>query len=205
MNTKTLVLGITGIRSEYDIMSSVFQAISNHPALDLKLAVTGAHLSESFGYTIKDIKADGFFIAEEIESLPDDDKKSSRVVGLGIQLQGLVKTVERIQPDILLVLGDREEAMATALIGAYMDIPVAHISGGDRVVGNIDDQVRHAVTKLAHIHLTTNLKSKERILGLGEQPFRIHNVGNPGLDRLINTPDLDLGEISKNLNFRSIF
>ena len=204
MNSKTLVLGITGIRSEYDIMSSVFQAISDHPDLELKLAVTGAHLSESFGYTINEIKADGFFIAEEIESLPNDDKRLSRVVGLGIQLQGLVKTVERIQPDILLVLGDREEAMATALVGAYMNIPVAHISGGDRVVGNIDDQVRHAVTKLAHIHLTTNLESQERILGLGEQPFRIHNVGNPGLDRLINTPDLDLGEISKNLNFRIV-
>jgi len=198
---KKLVLAVTGIRSEYDIMSSVFRAIDNHPELELNLAVTGAHLSENFGYTINEIENDGFKIVDHIESLLSGNKESLRVKGLGIQLQGLVQTVLRIKPDFLLVLGDREESIATALVSTYMNIPLVHISGGDRVIGNADDQIRHAVTKLAHIHLTTNLESRNRILALGEQKFRVHNVGNPGLDRMIKTKKLSNSQLSKNLNF----
>ena len=198
---KKLVLAVTGIRSEYDIMSSVFKAIDNHPELELNLAVTGAHLSENFGYTINEIENDGFKIVDHIESLLSGNKESLRVKGLGIQLQGLVQTVLRIKPDFLLVLGDREESIATALVSTYMNIPLVHISGGDRVIGNADDQIRHAVTKLAHIHLTTNLESRNRILALGEQKFRVHNVGNPGLDRMIKTKKLSNSQLSKNLNF----
>lgn len=195
------VLGVTGIRSEYDIMSSVFRSIAGHPDLDLQLIVTGAHLSEAYGHTIDEIRGDGFVVADEIESLLSGDQASSRVKGLAIQLQGLVQTVARIKPDILLVLGDREEAMTTALVGAYMNIPVVHIAGGDRVIGNVDDQIRHAVTKLAHLHLVTNQESKERILRLGEQPFRVFDVGNPGLDRLLEVPVIDTLELSRRLGF----
>lgn len=195
------VLAVSGIRSEYDIMSSVYRAISNHPELELQLVVTGAHLSEAYGHTIDDVRADGFVIADEIESLLNGDRASFRVKGLGIQLQGLTQTVDRLKPDVLLVLGDREEAMTTALVGAYMNIPVAHVAGGDRVVGNVDDQVRHAVTKLAHLHFVTNSESAERILKMGEQPFRIHDVGNPGLDRLLEIQQLDCAELSNRLGF----
>ena len=140
-------------------------------------------------------------MVEEIESLLNGDQASFRVKGLAIQLQGLVQTVARIKPDILLVLGDREEAMTTALVGAYMNIPVAHIAGGDRVIGNVDDQVRHAVTKLAHLHFVTNPESKERILRLGEQPFRVFDVGNPGLDRLLEVPVIHASELTRRLGF----
>ncbi len=198
---KRLVLAVTGIRSEYDIMSSVFSAIKKHPKLDLNVAVTGAHLSETFGYTVKEIKKDGFKVVDCIESLLDGNDDSLRVKGLGIQIQGLVQTVSRIKPDFLLVLGDREESISTALVSTYMNIPLVHISGGDRVVGNIDDQVRHAVTKLAHIHMTTNLESKNRIISLGEQKFRIFNVGNPGLDRLLEVKKISMSQLSKKLNF----
>jgi GDP/UDP-N,N'-diacetylbacillosamine 2-epimerase (hydrolysing) len=194
------ILAVTGIRSEYDIMSSVFRAIEAYPSLNLQLVVTGAHLSDAYGNTIDEIRADGFAIADEIESLLNGDQASFRVKGLAIQLQGLVQTVARIKPDILLVLGDREEAMTTALVGAYMNTPVAHIAGGDRVIGNVDDQVRHAVTKLAHLHFVTNPESKERILRLGEQPFRVFDVGNPGLDRLRETPVLTLSQVGERLN-----
>jgi GDP/UDP-N,N'-diacetylbacillosamine 2-epimerase (hydrolysing) len=195
------VLGVTGIRSEYDIMSSVFRTINNHPNLDLQLVVTGAHLSEAYGYTIDEIHKDGFVVVDEIESLLNGDQASCRVKGLAVQLQGLVQTVIRVKPDILLVLGDREEAMTTALVGAYMNIPVAHLCGGDRVIGNVDDQVRHAVTKLSHLHLVTNRESFERILRLGEQPFRIFDVGNPGLDRLLEVPVIDAVKLSQRLGF----
>lgn len=198
---KLKVLGITGIRSEYDIMSSVFRAINSHPRLVLELVATGAHLSDAYGRTIDEIRNDGFDIVEQIESLLNADQASSRVKGMAIQLQGLVQTVARVKPDILLVLGDREEAMTTALVGAYMNIPVAHVAGGDRVVGNVDDQIRHAVTKLAHLHFVTNSESAERVTRLGEQPFRIHNVGNPGLDRLLEVPELNCAELSERLGF----
>ena len=196
-----LILGVTGIRSEYDIMSSVFRAVNKHPDLDLQLVVTGAHLSEAYGHTIDEIHKDGFTVVEEIESLLNGDEASCRLKGLAIQLQGLVQTVARVKPDILMVLGDREEAMTTALVGAYMNIPVAHLCGGDRVIGNVDDQVRHAVTKLVHLHFVTNSESAERIIRLGEQPFRVFDVGNPGLDRLLEVPVIDIAELSTCLGF----
>jgi len=198
---KRKILAVTGIRSEYDIMSPVFKVINEHPKSKLELIVTGAHLSDAYGYTINEILNDGFVIADKIESLINGDNDSSRVKGLAIQLSGMIHTITRICPDFLLVLGDREEAISTALAGAYMNIPVAHIGGGDRVIGNVDDQVRHAVTKLAHLHFTTNSESYERILRLGEQPFRVFNFGNPGLDRLIATPNLSCKEISKKTGF----
>lgn len=201
MIKKRRVLGVTGIRSEYDIMSSVFRAIDQHPDLELELVVTGAHLSQAYGFTMDEVRRDGFVIADEVESLVSGDRLSSRAKGLAIQLQGLVQTVTRVQPDMLIVLGDREEAMSTALVGAYMNIPVAHIAGGDRVIGNVDDQVRHAVTKLAHLHLVTNQESYDRIVNLGEQLFRVHNVGNPGLDRLLDVPFLSAEAISQSLGF----
>lgn len=204
MKKKKLILGVTGIRSEYDIMSSVFRAVNKHPDLDLQLVVTGAHLSEAYGHTIDEIRKDGFTVVEEIESLLNGDEASCRLKGLAIQLQGLVQTVTRVKPDILMVLGDREEAMTTALVGAYMNIPVAHLCGGDRVIGNVDDQVRHAVTKLAHLHFVTNSESAERIVRLGEQPFRVFDVGNPGLDRLLEVPVINIAELSTRLGFSII-
>jgi GDP/UDP-N,N'-diacetylbacillosamine 2-epimerase (hydrolysing) len=182
-------------------MSSVYRAIEEEETLRLRLAVTGAHLSEQFGHTVDRIREDGFAIEEEIYSLLDTDRAVGRVIGLGSQLRGLSQTVHRASPDMLLVLGDREEAMATALVGAYTNVPVVHLCGGDRVVGNVDDQVRHAVTKLAHLHLVTNEESYKRVKRLGEQPHRIHNVGNPGLDRLRETEQLSKSALSKRLGF----
>ena len=200
-NKKKLIIGITGIRSEYDIMSSVYDEITRRKNLDLKLIVTGAHLSKKYGYTINEIKKDGFEIISEIKSLQKDNTLGSRVKGLGIQLQKISVELSNLKPDFLIVLGDREESMVAGLLSAYMNIPLIHIGGGDRVVGNVDDQVRHSVTKLAHIHCATNEESKERILRLGEQPFRVFNFGNPGLDRLIRTPKIPLKKINELQNF----
>ena len=196
---KRLILAVTGIRSDYDILSSVLHEIKNHPELKLQVVATGAHLSEDFGLTVNEIQKDGFEIVDRIENLLNSDSASSRVKGLSIQLQGLTQTIARVKPDLLLVLGDREESITTALVGAYTNIPVAHIGGGDRAIGNVDDQVRHAVTKLSHLHFVTNKESEERVLKLGEQPFRVHNVGNPGLDRFRTTPKLTISELSKRL------
>ncbi len=181
------VVGITGSRSEYDCMVSVYRAVAEHPGLSLSLVVTGAHLSKHYGLTVQEIEKDGFVIAEMVESLLNGDRDVTRVKSAGIQLYGLAQAIDRLRPDILIVFGDREESITTALVGAYLNIPVAHVSGGDRVIGNVDDSVRHAVTKLAHLHFATNGASMERILRLGEQPFRVFNTGNPALDRLADT------------------
>jgi len=198
---KRKIVAVTGIRSDYDLMTPVYNEIHNHPNMDLELIVTGAHLSDSYGCTVNEIEQDGFRIAERIESLINGDRAASRVKGLAIQLQGMIQTIERTKPDFLLVLGDREESISTALAGAYMNIPVAHVAGGDRVIGNVDDQVRHAVTKLSHLHFTTNDESANRIAKLGEEKFRIINVGNPGLDRIKYVPILSRKELSEKLNF----
>ncbi|MFC5540556.1 UDP-N-acetylglucosamine 2-epimerase [Ureibacillus suwonensis] len=198
---KRKILAVTGIRSDYDLMTPVYEAIHSHEDLELEIIVTGAHLSEAYGLTVKEIESDGFKVVDKIDSLLNSDRASGRVKGLAIQLQGMVQTVERVNPDFLLVLGDREESMSTALIGAYMNIPVAHVAGGDRVIGNVDDQVRHAVSKLSHIHFTTNQESAERLIKLGEERFRIFNTGNPGLDRLKTVPFLTKEELSRRLNF----
>lgn len=199
---KRRILALTGIRSEYDILFPVFKEILNSENLELLLVVTGAHLSENHGYTKKEIVADGFEIHDEIQNLLSGDSASFRVKGLGIQLQGLVQTIERLKPDILLVLGDREEAMTIALAGAYMNIPIAHLCGGDKVIGNVDDQIRHAVTKLAHLHFVTNIESAERVIKLGEEKFRVFNVGNPALDRLRDVAYLKQENLFKKLNFK---
>ena len=189
------VLGVTGIRSDYDILAEVFREITLRPELELELVVLGAHLSEFYGGTVKEIEADGFKIADEIISLFNSNSLQGRAKGLGVQIQGLAQSIARIKPDVILVLGDREESIAAALAGAYLEIPVAHIAGGDRVVGNVDDQVRHAVSKLSQIHFATNSESAARLIKMGEQEFRVFDTGNPGLDRFLRISTIPIQEI----------
>lgn len=191
------ILSVTGIRSEYDILYPVYRAISSHPDLSLSIIATGAHLSPAYGLTVDEIRKDGFPITACVESLVDGNRDCDRLKGAAIQLKGLADEASRLRPDILLAFGDREEAINVAYTGSYLNIPVCHISGGDRVVGNVDDQIRHAVTKLSHLHLATNEESKERILKMGEEPFRVFNVGNPGLDRIASTPKMERSELMK--------
>ncbi len=197
---KKKILGITGIRSDYDILSSVFKAIEINPNLDLEIIVTGTHLSDKHNHSISEVERDGFRIVQKIDSFIDSDSLEARVLGLAEQIKGITMRVKSSRPDILLVLGDREESIALSLVGSYMNIPIAHICGGDRVVGNVDDQIRHAVSKLSHLHFVSNQESYERLIKMGEQKFRIFNVGNPGLDRLKETPEMSIHELNKNLS-----
>ena len=192
------ILAVTGIRSEYFILQPVFEEIIKRDDLDLKVVVTGAHLSPIFGNTYKIIEKDGFEIIK-LETLLSSDSLAGRSKSLGIQIMGLTDIVSSEKPDWLLVLGDREESIATALIGTYMNIPVAHICGGDRVVGNIDDSVRHAVTKLAHLHFPTTKENGDRILKMGEEPWRVHVVGNPALDSIRKQPELSYDYLNQKL------
>jgi GDP/UDP-N,N'-diacetylbacillosamine 2-epimerase (hydrolysing) len=178
------VLAITAIRSEYYFQRSIFHAIREHPDLELTLIVTGAHLSPLHGYTVREIEADGFPIAERIESLIYSDHDAARLKGAASQLQVLAHIVDARRPDWLLAPADREESMTLALCGAYMGLAIAHYGAGDRVVGNVDDTIRHAVSRLAHLLLTTHEDARQRLIRAGEEEWRVHSVGHSGLDRI---------------------
>ena len=198
---KIKIMAVTGIRSEYDLMETTFAALSQKKNIEFSLFVTGAHLSKSHGFTVKQIINDKYKISKKSKSLKNSNLLKSRILGISKQLKDLVQTICKVNPDLLLVTGDREEAISTAIAGSYLNVPIAHVAGGDRVVGNIDDQIRHAVTKLSHIHFTTNQESYERVIKMGEQRFRVFNVGNPGIDRIFNTRKLSSKKISKLINF----
>jgi len=196
---KRTVIGITGIRSEYFMQKSIFKAISDHPHLEMKLIVTGAHLSPLHNYSVRDIEADKLQIIERIDSLLWSHHDSSRLKSVGLQLQVLAHILDRERPDWVIAPCDREEALTMATCASYLNIPIAHLAAGDRVVGNVDDMVRHAVSKLSHLLLTTNENSKERLLKSGEQNFRVKNVGHPGLDRLRAAKEMSTEELAAEL------
>tara|TARA_Y100000588_G_scaffold246622_1_gene261012 strand:- start:2415 stop:3593 length:1179 start_codon:yes stop_codon:yes gene_type:complete len=198
---KRKVLAITGIRSDYDIIYPVLRAINDDNRFQLKLIVCGAHLSDWHGNTLKNIINDNFTIADKIDNLFMTNRKTQRVKGIGTLISAMSQTVEREAPDFLFVPGDREESIATAIIGNYMDILVAHLGGGDPVWGNADDPIRFAVSKLAHIHFTQAKEYADNLLKTGEDKFRVFSVGNPSLDNIRNTKKIKIAELAKFLNF----
>lgn len=202
MKLKRTILAVTGARSEYDILFPILEKLNKDSDFELQILVTGAHLLEKYGKTINLIEKDGFVIADRINNLLESDEKKARVISLGNQIPAFAETFDRIKPDILLVVGDREEAISVSLTGAYMDIPVAHIAGGDIAKdGNIDNSVRYATSKFAHIHFTILEQHKQTLLKLGEDEWRIFTVGNPALDRFLSTPKLTREQISNTINF----
>lgn len=197
------VLFTTGIRSEYDILYSVIRAVDAAPGLRASVLVTGAHLSPMYGYSVCEIERDGVAIAGRIESLLNSDTKAGRVKSAAVQLSGLIDLMCHQRPDFVVAPMDREEAITVALAGAYLEIPVVHIGGGDTAEdGNIDNAVRHAVTKLSHLHMVTTERSADRVRRLGEEAWRVHVVGAPGLDRLVSEPLLDEEELWRRLGSR---
>ncbi len=177
---------VTGTRAEYGILKLVLRAIETNLGLELLLVVTGMHLSHEFGNTIDDIIKDGFKISTKVDMLPVNDTSASMAKSVGQGIIGMVDAWEQLKPDIILVLGDRVEPLAATIAGVYMNIPVAHIHGGDRSKAGIDEFTRHAVTKLAHIHFPATKKSAERIIKMGEESWRVHTVGSPALDDILN-------------------
>ncbi len=192
---KRKIVYITGTRADYGLMFSVLNAIKNHPKLDLILIVTGMHLMSEFGETIKEIEKDDFEIYQINETYEKDDKESMAIF-VGRCVNKFVDAFNCIHPDIVLLLGDRGEMLAGAVAGAYMNILVAHVHGGD-VSGTVDEPVRHAITKLSYIHFPATKKSAERIIRMGEEKWRVHVVGAPGLDTILNEKVIESKEIAR--------
>ena len=177
---------VTGTRAEYGILYPVLKAIENHADLKLSLVVSGMHLSHEFGYTAREIEKDGFAIDARVDMLLGSDAPGAMATSIGLGIIGMTQTWEQLKPDIILVLGDRVEPLAAAISGAYMNIPVAHVHGGDTSKGGLDESARHAITKFAHIHFPATNTSAQRIMRMGEDEWRVHVVGSPALDGILN-------------------
>ena len=192
---KKKVLAVTGIRSEYDILYPILKELRDN-GFDVKIVVSSAHLSDHFGSTIDRIIEDGFEVVDRIDTLFITSRLTQRAKGTGLLIYGLTQTVERENPDFLLVVGDREESIATAIVGNYMDKLVVHIGGGDTVFGNADDPVRFAVSKLAHIHCCSAQEYANNLINLSEDSFRVFWTGNPAYVNIAETEKMDLRRVS---------
>ncbi len=190
MNAKPRIIAVfTGNRAEYGLQYPILEQIAAHPDLDYRLIVSGAHLDANFGRTLSEIRDDGFDIHAEvkIDMAADDLAATANAIGSGVI--GVAEALRELAPDMLLVYADRFEGFAALIAGTQSGIPTGHIEGGDLTEGGaLDDSVRHAMTKLAHLHFTTNQQASNRILGMGEETWRVHTVGFPMID-LLNAND----------------
>jgi len=180
---KRIIAVFTGNRAEYGLQFPILKAIAAHPGLDYRLIVSGAHLDPHFGRTLQEIEKDGFKVHAEVKIEMAADTKTSTAVAIGTGVVSMSQALDRLRPDILVVYADRFEGFAAVIAGTQMSIPTAHIEGGDITEGGaLDDSVRHAMTKLSHLHFTTNEEARRRILRMGEERWRVHNVGFPAID-----------------------
>ena len=197
------IIALTGIRSEYDILYPLLKKLKKN--FNLRLIISGAHLSKVHGETYKMILKDGFKILKKIKSLPKNDKYVQRPLAISKLILQFTKIVEKENPDFILVVGDREEAIAAALVGNYMHKIVIHIGGGDNAFGNSDDPIRFAISKLAHLHCCTSKSSYNNLKIIGEETFRIFNTGNPYFANIHNTPLITRNDLLKKLKINNQF
>jgi UDP-N-acetylglucosamine 2-epimerase (non-hydrolysing)/GDP/UDP-N,N'-diacetylbacillosamine 2-epimerase (hydrolysing) len=181
--TRRRIAVFTGNRAEYGLQYPILRAIAADERLEYLLLVSGAHLKEDFGRTLQEIEGDGFQIHARIEIAMPEDSLFATAQAIGSGIQSVSRVLAELQPDLLVVYADRFESFSALVASTQMGIPTAHVEGGDYTEGGaLDDSVRHAMTKLAHLHFTTNEQAADRVRRMGEEPWRVFNVGYPGLD-----------------------
>lgn len=198
---------VTTSRADYSHLYWPLRALAADPSVDLKLIVLGAHLSPEFGATIREIEKDDFPIAARIECLLSSDSDIGMAKTIGVATLSLADHLGALRPDILLLIADRYEMLAPASVALALRIPIAHIEGGEISEGAIDDAVRNALTKMAHVHFTSTFAARDRVISMGEEPWRVHRAGAPSLDHLkkstLLTRDQLAGKLSLNLSIPS--
>lgn len=199
---KRKVAVVTGSRAEYGLLYWLIKEISADADLSLQLVVTGTHLSKDFGATYQQIEQDGFVIDAKVDMQLISDKPAAIVKSMGLGLAGFAEAYETLNPDLLVVLGDRFEILAAVQAALIIKIPVAHIHGGEITEGAIDDSIRHAITKMSHLHFTAAESYKNRVIQLGEEPENVFNVGAIGLDYIKRSELLSRAELEKDLNIK---
>jgi len=200
MNKKVAVF--TGTRAEYGLLFWLLKDIQSDPQLQLQLLVSGMHLSPEFGETYQQIEKDGFVIDEKIEILLSSDSAVGTAKSMGLGVLGFSDALARLQPDVLVILGDRFEALAAAQTAMIMRIPIVHLHGGEITEGAYDDAIRHAITKLSYLHGTSTEEYRQRVIQLGEAPSRVKNVGAIGLEHLKRATFMSVDELSESLDFK---
>lgn len=192
---------VTGTRAEYGLLYWLLKEIQADADLQLQLVVTGMHLSPEFGLTWKTIEEDGFTIDARVEMLLSSDTPVGIAKSIGLGVIGFADALARLQPDILVVLGDRFEILAAAQAALIARIPVAHIHGGELTEGLIDEAIRHSITKMSHLHFVAAEPYRQRVIQLGEQPDQVLNFGAPGLDNIAKLQLLDRKQFEQSIEF----
>ncbi len=195
---KTIAV-ITTSRADYSHLYWPLRDLADHPDVDLRLIVMASHLSPEFGSTVREIEADGLPIVARLECLLSSDTDVGMAKSIGVGVLALADTLGAMRPDLLLLIADRYEMLAPAAVALALRIPIAHIEGGERSEGAIDDAVRHALTKLSHIHFTSTFAARSRVISMGEQPWRVHRAGAPSLDHLRRSTLLPREELESRL------
>jgi len=202
MIKKRKIVVVTGTRAEYGILKALLENIKNSSTFELKLIVTGMHLLKHYGLTVREIKKDGFKIDREVKMYAGEERElAHHGKALGEGIKNFSETFLEIKPDILVVFGDRLEPLAATLAAAILRIPIAHIHGGDKTdSGHIDESIRHSITRFAHIHFPPTRKCKERLIKMGEEPWRVYNVGALNLDSILNVQKIKKEDLFKKLD-----
>lgn len=191
----------TGTRADYGLLYWLLHDLQADPQVALQLLVTGSHLAPEFGLTYQQIEADGLPITEKVEMLLSSDTALGTAKSMGLAVLGYSDALARMQPDILLILGDRYEALAAAQSALILQIPILHIHGGELTQGAYDDAIRHCITKMSHLHATATECYRQRVIQLGEHPNTVKNVGALGLDHLQRQSFLSREQLSQSLGF----
>lgn len=200
--SKRKICVVTGSRAEYGLLFWLMKEIKDDPELELQIIATGMHLSPEFGLTYRVIEDDGFVINERVEMLLSSDTPVGITKSMGLGIIGFADVLDRLCPEIIVLLGDRYEILAVAQAAMIARIPVAHIAGGDTTEGAYDEAIRHSITKMSHLHFVTNEMAARRVRQLGENPEHVYNVGSPGIDHIRRLKLLGQGELEQELDFK---
>lgn len=191
---------ITGSRAEYGLLSGLMRAIHEDNDLQLQVIATNMHLSPEFGLTYREIEKDGFAIDKKVEMLLSSDTPNATAKSVGLGTIGFADAFEDLKPDMIIVLGDRYEILSAVSTALFYKIPIAHLHGGEITEGAYDDCIRHAITKMSHLHFTSTEEYKNRVVQLGEQPDRVFNVGAIGIENIKKVPLMNKDELETTLD-----
>ena len=201
MNASRKICVITGSRAEYGLLYWLIKEINDNESLELQLVATCMHLSPEFGLTYREIEKDGFSIDWRVEMLLSSDTPVGVSKSMGLAMMGFADAYEHLEPDMVVILGDRFELLSAASAALVARIPIVHIHGGETTEGAIDEGIRHSITKMSHIHFTTTEIHKKRVIQLGEDPNMVFNYGAPGIDNINKLKLLNRVQLEKAIKF----
>lgn len=193
---------VTGTRADYGILYCLMKKFQEDKETEFQLIVTGTHLSSAYGNTIQEIERDQFPVSKKIDILLSSRSKVSVVKSLGLATIGFSEAFDELKPDLLIIIGDRFEILAAAQAALILNIPVAHLHGGELTQGAFDESIRHSLTKMSHLHFVSTESYKKRVIQLGETPTSVFNVGAPGIDRIKSVRTLTADELQKKLDLK---